>query len=95
MVNLWFDIQVALNSGLSLVHLTAEPISVENVALHGFGRPFTQSFSEIPAKYDMQTRHADVFGSRSRYQYDTRETIQAIRAYAQSEQVTLSSGPQK
>lgn len=88
MVNLWHDIQIALKAGLSLVHLTAEPISVADVSLQGFGRPFTQTLENQPARYDMQTRHAQIFDSRGQYQYSARETIQAIRAYAQSEPMT-------
>jgi nucleoside-diphosphate-sugar epimerase len=92
MVNLWFDIQKALKANLSLVHLTAEPISVSDVSLLGFGKPFTQTLANPPARYDMQTLHAQVFGSSAgRYQISVRETIQAIRAYAQSEPVTLKS----
>lgn len=91
MINLWYDIQIALKAGLSLVHLTAEPISVADVSLQGFGRPFTQTLKNPPARYDMQTRHAQIFGSLGQYQYSARETIQAIRAYAQSESITLKS----
>lgn len=92
MVNLWFDIQRALEAGLSLVHLTAEPISVSDVSLQGFGKPFTQTLANQPARYDMQTLHAQIFGSPAgQYQYSVRETIQAIRAYAQSESITLKS----
>jgi nucleoside-diphosphate-sugar epimerase len=92
MVNLWFDIQRALGAGLSLVHLTAEPISVSDVSLQGFGKPFTQTLANQPARYDMQTLHAQIFGSPAgQYQYSVRETIQAIRAYAQSESITLKS----
>ena len=91
MVNLWYDIQTALNAGLSLVHLTAEPISVADVSMQGFGRPFTQTLDNPPARYDMQTRHAQIFGSPGQYQYSARESIQAIRAYAQSEPVTLQT----
>ncbi len=91
MVNLWFDIQKALEAGLSLVHLTAEPISVSDVSLLGFGKPFTQTSANPPARYDMQTRHAQIFGSLGQYQYSARETILAIRAYAQSEPITLKS----
>lgn len=91
MVNLWYDIQAVLNAGLSLVHLTAEPISVADVSLQGFGRPFTQTLDNPPARYDMQTRHAQIFGALGRYQYSARESIQAIRAYAQSEPVTLQT----
>lgn len=88
MINLWYDIQMALKAGLSLVHLTAEPISVADVALKGYGRPFTQTIENPPARYDMRTRHAQIFGSLGQYQYSARETIQAIRAYAQSEPMT-------
>lgn len=91
MINLWYDIKIALQAGLSLVHLTAEPISVADVSLQGFGRPFTQTLENPPARYDMQTRHAQIFGSLGQYQYSARETIQAIRAYAQSEPITLKS----
>lgn len=92
MVNLWYDIQKALQKGLQLVHLTAEPISVADVSLHGFGRPFTQVLSSAPACYDMQTRYAELFGSKGQHQYSAREAIQAIRGYAQSEPVTVKPG---
>lgn len=91
MVNLWYDIQTALKAGLSMVHLTAEPISVADVSMRGFGRPFTQTLDNPPARYDMQTQHAQIFGAQGRYQYSARESILAIRAYAQSEPVTLQT----
>ncbi len=91
MINLWYDILRALEAGLSLVHLTAEPISVADISQQGFGRVFTQKLESPPVRYDMRTRHAHIFGSQGEYQYSARETIQAIRAYAQSEPVTIKS----
>lgn len=91
MVNLWFDIQTALLAGLKLVHLTAEPISVADVSAQGFGKPFEQPLANDPASYDMRTCHAAAFGIQGDYQYGRRETIQAIRAYAQSEPRTLNT----
>lgn len=85
MVNLWYDIQLALEAGLKLVHLTAKPISVAEVSLQGFGKLFEQAQASSPSIYDMRTRHAPIFGSTGQYQYGHRETIQAVRAYAQSE----------
>ena len=95
MVNLWYDIQTALQSGLSVVHFTAEPISVADIAEQGFGICFDQPLSNVPASYDMRTRHAAVFGADGNYQYGRRESIQAIRAYAQSEPhtINLQEGP--
>jgi len=93
MVNLWFDLRIALGAGLKLVHLTAEPVSVADISAEGFGRPFEQHLDKPPASYDMRTRHAAVFGGRGDYQYDKRETIQAVRAYVQSEPVTRTAAP--
>ncbi|MBY4949072.1 pyridine nucleotide transhydrogenase [Cupriavidus respiraculi] len=92
MVNLWYDMQTALRNGLRLVHLTAEPISVANVSEQGFGRPFHQDLGGKAATYDMRTKHAAVFGGAGDYQYDRRATVQAVRAYAQSEPRTLKTG---
>lgn len=91
MVSLWYDIQTALNAGLKLVHLTAEPISVADVSRQGFGKSFDHTLANNPATYDLWTCHAQVFGASGHYQYSTRETIQAIRAYAQSEPRTIKS----
>ena len=85
MVNLWWDIQTALHAGLKLVHLTAEPISLAEVSEQGFGRPLDQTQANIPVAYDLRTRHAALFGGTGNYQYSQRESIQAVRAYAQSE----------
>ncbi|MBB5193691.1 nucleoside-diphosphate-sugar epimerase [Silvimonas terrae] len=85
MVNLWYDIQTALAAGLQLLHLTAAPLSVAEVSSQGFGKRFEHTLDRPPAQYDMQTLHADVFGAQGRYQYGASESIQAIRAYAQSE----------
>jgi len=93
MVNLWCDIQTALNAGLNLVHLTAEPISVADVSKKGYGKSFDHALANTPATYDMRTRHAHIFNGLGHYQYSSRETIQAIRAYAQSEPLTIKPPP--
>jgi hypothetical protein len=91
MVNLWYDIQTALNAGLQLVHLSAEPLSVADVSKQGFGKSFDRALTNAPAIYDMRTRHAQIFGGAGYYQYSSRETIQAIRTYAQSEFFSIKS----
>lgn len=89
MINLWYDIQTALDAGLKLVHLTAAPISVADVALKGLGNPFSQALANPAATYDLRTCHAEIFGATGHYQYSARDTIQAVRAYGQSEPITL------
>jgi len=92
MANLWFDIQIAVTRGLKLVHLTAAPVSVAEISEAGFGKPFTNHTANTPGNYDMRTRHAEAFGGRGHYQYSVRETIQAVRAYAQSEPTAAGAG---
>ncbi|MDD0983279.1 pyridine nucleotide transhydrogenase [Pseudomonas shahriarae] len=89
MVNLWYDIQTALNADLKLVHLTAEPVSVADISQQGFGKHFTHTLVNPAASYDLRTNHARVFGASGGYQYSARETMLAVRAYAQSEPLTI------
>ena len=89
MVNFWYDIQIALQAGLSLVHLTAEPIAVAEVSEQCFGKIFQQELVAPPATYDLRTQYADLFGGSGYYQYSKRESIQAIRMYSQSESISL------
>lgn len=91
MVNLWYDIQTALRAGLSLVHLCAEPVTVADIAQQGFGAPFENVRGVMAARYSMQSCHAALFGARGRYQYSARETLQAVRTYAQSEPRSLET----
>ena len=87
MVNLWADIEVALRNSLKLVHLTAAPISVSEVAKEGLGLVFDRVIHQRPpAYYDMQSCYGGLFGGDEDYQYSRRESIQAIRCFAQSEQ---------
>ena len=84
-IRLWPDIEAALAAGLDLVHLTAEPVSVAQAAREGFGREFHNPVAAAPAAYDLRTRHAGIAGGMGAYQYSRRESLLAIRAYAQSE----------
>lgn len=92
MVNLWADLQIALQAGLRLLHLTAEPVSVGQVGREGFGRPFDQVLGPTAARYDMRSVHAALFGGQGDYQYSRRESLLAIRAFAQSEPVSKGVG---
>lgn len=86
MINLWTDIATARAAGLRLVHLTAEPLSLSEIAAACFGQSLDERIDiDVPARYDFRTRHADLFGGSAPYTYSRRESLMAIRAYAQSE----------
>jgi nucleoside-diphosphate-sugar epimerase len=91
MVNLWADLQIAMRKELRLIHLAAEPITVAEVAQEGFGMTHNNEVVSSPAAYRFQSKHAHEFGLRGSYQYSKRDTLLAIRAYAQSEPRTLQA----
>lgn len=91
-VNLWYDIQIALQADLPLIHLTTEPLSVATLAKQGFGREFNQILPGTIVRYDIQSLHDKLLGGQQGYHYNKREVIQAVRAYAQSEPKTARVG---
>lgn len=64
---LWRDVTLAIEAELPLVHLPTEPVSVAEVAEAAFGVPFTNEVAPQPARYDVWTRYAEVFGGSGRY----------------------------
>lgn len=87
MVNLAADLQAILDSGLDTVHLTAAPLALGEIAAAAFATrlevPEAQA-GGTPARYDLRSRHAARFGGAGGYTYSARESLLAIRAYAQS-----------
>jgi hypothetical protein len=84
MARLWRDIEVARQARLRLLHLTAEPVSVAEVAVV-FGKTLPERPGGSPARYDMRTRHAGLFGAANGYQVGKAESLEAIGDYARSE----------
>jgi nucleoside-diphosphate-sugar epimerase len=64
---LWRDIETALRHDLSLVHLPTEPVSIAEVAEAAFARPFANEVALSPARYDMRTKYAALFGGDGAY----------------------------
>lgn len=85
MVNLWFDLTKAISNCIKLLHLTAAPVAVNEIAKDGFGFEFSAQQTAPLVAYDMQSIYANVFEGQGNYQYSAKESLQAIRHYAQSE----------
>jgi len=85
MINLWYDIEIALKNNIRLLHLTAAPVSVSDVARYGFGFEFENHVQQQPGHYDMKSCYAHLFTDGKDYQYSYRESLMSVRAYAQSE----------
>jgi dTDP-4-dehydrorhamnose reductase len=92
MVNLWSDLQTALAHNMRLLHLVAEPITVREIASEAFGVDFANQLSGPAARYDMRSRYAQLFGGLGPYQCSRKESLLAIRSYAQSEPTHSKKG---
>lgn len=82
---LWADLQAVRALGLPLVNLPTEPVSVADVAAHGFGIRFDNRTEAGPARYDMRTRHAAALGGGNGYLEDASTVLERIARYAASE----------
>jgi nucleoside-diphosphate-sugar epimerase len=82
---LWRDIEVALDNELSLVHLPTEPVSVADVARVGFGIDFANEVSPAPARYDIHTRYAPLFGGSNPYVETKTDALARIARFVSAE----------
>ena len=78
------DIQIVINTGLSIVNFATEPVSVKEIASHAFGVEFDNRPHANPSHYDMQTNHARFFGVEGRYLYRRKNVLDGIKVYADS-----------
>jgi len=82
---LWADVSIALTSGLEVVNMATEPVSIREVAAEVFNVSFTNDPGTPPARYDMRSRHAALFGGRAGYLYDRRQVFDDLRAFVRGE----------
>jgi nucleoside-diphosphate-sugar epimerase len=85
---LWRDVETAMAHGLSLVHLPTEPVSVADIARVAFGMEFDNRVVAEPARYDVRTRHAALFGGSGSYIATTTQTLDGIAAFAARERAS-------
>jgi nucleoside-diphosphate-sugar epimerase len=87
---LWSDVEIAMQNRLPLVHLSTEPVSVAAVVRAGFGVEFDNRVAANPARYDMRTRHAALFGAEGPYIENSARVLERIAAYVARERAKTS-----
>jgi hypothetical protein len=70
---------------LSLVHLATEPVSVADVVRVAFAVEFDNRVAASPARYDMRTRHAALFGGDGPYIESSQRVLDGIASYVARE----------
>lgn len=83
LANIWQDIQVALKNSLDLVNFATEPVTSEEVATECFKmKTFKQEPPDVkPAYWDMHTKNAAYYGSKSPYLYSKDQVLTDIRTF--------------
>lgn len=67
LANLWNDIKIALDAGITLLHLAAAPVSTGELYEYLTGERFVNELEGAPADYDFKTTHFDLFGGSQGY----------------------------
>ncbi len=81
---LWQDIGIALEAGLSHLHLVAEPLTAATIHARLTGRPMPETPARLHRE-DMRTRHADLWGGEGPYQFSAAATLDQLAAFYASE----------
>lgn len=80
MAGLWSDINVALDNGLTHLHLVAEPLSAARIHEALTGRAMPETGARLHRE-DMRTAHADLWGASGPYQFDAEATLESLAAF--------------
>jgi hypothetical protein len=81
---LWQDIGIALEAGLSHLHLAPEPLGADAIHQRLIGRPMPETPARLHRE-DMHTRHAALWGGAGPYQFDAASTLERLAAFHASQ----------
>jgi len=81
---LWDDAEKAHGAGIRLLHLATEPVAMGEIAARCFGREL-RAPAGAPARYDLRTRHADLWGGRGGYLRSREEILQGLERFVREE----------
>lgn len=81
---LWDTARIARRAGLRLLNVTAEPVSAGEVAHTVFDRTLPPRTGKA-ARYDVRSRHAELFGGRDGYLVGRDETLASLSRFVTEE----------
>ena len=84
--HIYRDIMRSRTAGLNLIHFATAPISVQSVALTAFGIEFENGDEHSAVRYDMQTKHAKLWG-QERYINTQQESLHEIKDFVDRERI--------
>jgi len=78
------DLDVMAEADLQLLNVATEPVRAGRIAHEVFGMDFNNRTLTPPARYDMRTRHAALFGGPPGYIQTAAQVVQAIADFAKA-----------
>jgi nucleoside-diphosphate-sugar epimerase len=82
---LWADAEKAGRAGIGLLHLATEPLAMGEIASRCFGRDL-RAAAGAPARYDVRSRHAELWGGRAGYLRSRGEVLRGLERFVREEQ---------
>jgi nucleoside-diphosphate-sugar epimerase len=82
---LWEDAEKAHQAGIGLLHLATEPVTMGEIAERCFGRRL-RAPAGAPARYDVRSRHADLWGGQGGYLRTREEVLRGLERFVREEQ---------
>lgn len=77
---LWKDIQIAMKNNISLINMTSKPLTAGEVYAAAFGKPLLNTGNTSPARYDMHSIHAELYGGHT-YMFDKAKVLYEITQF--------------
>lgn len=82
--NLWHDIGVALDAGLTHLHLASEPLMAKTIHARLTGRDMPETPARLHRE-DMHSAHASLWGRTGPYLYDATTTLEQLNEFFASQ----------
>ena len=82
---LWSDIKKALNLKINLIHLTAEPICIADIAKSCFGINHHNITVKEPVNYDFRSNYSEMMSLNKNYHYNREDVLGVIKEYSQNQ----------
>lgn len=79
--NLWKDIRIALEAGITMWHPATEPVTAEELYEYLAGEDFVNELGGVPANYDYRTIYANLFGGENGYISDKICVMEEIKKF--------------
>lgn len=79
--HLWQDINKAAENGISLLNVSTQPVSVQEIAKEVFSRDFANHDAPGPVHYDIRSKFVDIFRPGRTYMYDKKEIFSGLKKF--------------